>query len=568
MTARAREGALAAATRDAALSDLLQETDAFFDDLRDSNARLAAQRRRFGRLVLEQANALRGANASLSRDLDQLTRLQSIARFLAAPGPDGAFGDGLAETCARALDAVGAAIARRDRGGWEVAGRWRISRRNARQALPERRGEGFGMRPSARKDTDAWWIPVGGADRPSAGLVVLARPGHGPGERQGRDFVDSVVGLVAEGLAAHASHEAVLSGASRRARMLQTVQGGLLELDRDGRVAFANPALAEMLGRDVADIEGRPLADVFARDPHLPDMLGSALAGRPPDETETHVTSSHGRRFSVSLRISRLPEGILVLFSDLSRRREVEAERRTSDRLAALGRLSAGVAHEIRNPLAGIRAAAEILRRRVEPDRNLVRFTDVILEETARLDRIVESLLQFAKPPEPRCVPVRVADLLERARELAIGRASERGITIRVTADGALPEPLADRDQILQVLLNLLLNAIEASADGAEIGVTAGVEPTESPALLRLVVRDAGPGVPSSIRERIFDPFFTTKPGGTGLGLSISRNILHRHGGSLRVESEAGQGARAILTLPLPPPGAGREPGEAAWPTS
>jgi signal transduction histidine kinase len=324
-----------------------------------------------------------------------------------------------------------------------------------------------------------------------------------------------------------------------------------------------------MLARDVAEIEGRTLAEVFARDPHLPDLLGSALAGRPLGETETHVTSSGGRRYSVSLRISRMPEGILALFSDLSRRREVEAELRTSDRLAALGRLSAGVAHEIRNPLAGIRTAAEILRRRVEPDADLVRFTDVILEETARLDRIVESLLQFAKPPEPRRAPVRVADLLERARDLAVGRASERGITIRVLAHSTLPEPLADRDQILQVLLNLLLNAVEASADGGEILVTAIAETREEPALLRLVIRDGGPGVPSSIRERIFDPFFTTKPGGTGLGLSISRNILHRHGGSLRVESEPGQGARAIVTLPLAPAaGAGRDPGEAAWPTS
>jgi PAS domain S-box-containing protein len=566
MTAREGARVLGSAPRDPALTDLVQETDAFFDDLRDSNARLAAQRRRFGRLVLEQADALRGANASLSRDLDQLTRLSSIARFLAAPGPDGAFGDGLAETCARALGAVGGAVARRGRGGWELAGRWRMSARNACRALPQR-DERFGRRPSARQDSEAWWIPVGEADGPSAGLVVLARPGHGPAERHGRDFLDSVVALVAEGLDAHASQEAVLSRASRRARMLQTVQGGLLELDREGRVAFANPALAGMLARDVAEIEGRALAEVFARDPHLPDMLGAALAGRPLDEIETHLTSSEGRRFSVSLRVSRLPEGILALFSDLSRRREVEAELRTSDRLAALGRLSAGVAHEIRNPLAGIRTAAEILRRRVEPDADLLRFTDVILEETARLDRIVESLLQFAKPPEPRRAPVRVRALLERARELAIGRAAERGVTIRVSAPATLPEPLADRDQILQVLLNLLLNAIEASSDGGEIRVTATAAPAGEPAL-RIVVRDGGPGVPSSIRERIFDPFFTTKSGGTGLGLSVSRNILNRHGGSLRVESEPGQGARAIITLPLLPSGAGPEPGETKWPTS
>jgi signal transduction histidine kinase len=196
-----------------------------------------------------------------------------------------------------------------------------------------------------------------------------------------------------------------------------------------------------------------------------------------------------------------------------------------------------------------------------------VQFADVILEETARLDRIVESLLQFAKPPEPRLTPLRIGDLLERARRLAGGRASERGITIRVGADPGLPEPPADRDQILQVLLNLLLNAIEATSEGSEVGMTARVETAGAAAAVRIVVRDGGPGVPSAIRERIFDPFFTTKPGGTGLGLSISRNILRRHGGFLRVESEPGQGTRAVVTLPLETAGAGAR-GEAAWPTS
>jgi two-component system sensor histidine kinase AtoS len=221
------------------------------------------------------------------------------------------------------------------------------------------------------------------------------------------------------------------------------------------------------------------------------------------------------------------------------------------------------VAHEIRNPLAGIRTTAEILRGRVGDDDDLGQFVDVILEETARLDRIVGSLLQFAKPPAPRPEPVDVPALLERAHQLAAGRAADRRVAVRVIDRGAVPSPLADRDQILQVVLNLLLNGIEATPEGGEVRTYA--EPSVDGREIRIVVEDEGPGVAPAAHERIFDPFFTTKPGGTGLGLSISQNIVARHGGTLRVES-AGPGTRATMTLPrnAGTPGRGGRP----WPTS
>jgi signal transduction histidine kinase len=285
---------------------------------------------------------------------------------------------------------------------------------------------------------------------------------------------------------------------------------------------------------------------------------------------ETFLRTDSGRSVSVSLRASALRGGekgdeILVLISDLSRRKEVEAEVRRVDRLAALGRLSAGVAHEIRNPLAGIRTTAEILRGRLEDDDELRRFVDVMLEETARLDRIVGSLLQFAKPAEPRREPLDVAALLERARQLLAGRAAERRVTLRV-GSGEVARPLADRDQILQVLLNLVLNGIEASPEGSEVRISART--SSSGAEVEILVEDDGPGVAATVRERIFDPFFTTKPGGTGLGLSISQNIIARHGGSLRVEG-SGAGTRAAVILPAAPPAMHRRGGGGnPWPTS
>jgi signal transduction histidine kinase len=282
------------------------------------------------------------------------------------------------------------------------------------------------------------------------------------------------------------------------------------------------------------------------------------------------------------VRASRLADsasgrdGILVLFSDLSRRKAVEAEMRKVDRLAALGRLSAGVAHEIRNPLAGIRTTAELLRGRLDGDEDRVRFVDVILEETERLDRIVGSLLQFARPPTPRPRPLDVRSLLDRARQLAAGKAAERGVTIRLDVPDDLPCPPGDPDQILQVILNLVLNAIEASPTGTAVRVTAGLETGVAGEAVRVAIEDRGPGVAPAVRERIFDPFFSTKPGGTGLGLSISQHIVRAHGGMLRLEDTPAGLSVALLSLPLTGVAAGAgapgvasvKPGETSWPTS
>jgi signal transduction histidine kinase len=257
---------------------------------------------------------------------------------------------------------------------------------------------------------------------------------------------------------------------------------------------------------------------------------------------------------------------ILALFFDLSRRKEVEAEVRRAERLAALGRLSAGVAHEIRNPLAGIRTTAELLKTRLPDGDERVRFTEVILEETHRLDRIVGSLLQFAKPAEPKLEPIDLGALLDRAVQLASGKASEHRVSIRRSSPRSGPIPLADRDQILQVLLNLILNAIEATPAGGEVRVGA-TGPAGRAGTVTIRVEDGGDGVPASIRERIFDPFFTTKPGGTGLGLSISEHIVRRHGGTIRMEKPAGAAHATIVSF------AGRTPapsarGGTAWPAS
>jgi PAS domain S-box-containing protein len=382
--------------------------------------------------------------------------------------------------------------------------------------------------------------------------------------------------LTAEGIESRAARDELLSRNVQSERILQTLRGGLLKLDGAGRITLVNPACAEILSTSISSLEGKTLEEAFPRDVHLREILRSVSeSGGSIDDVETSLTTGGGRHVSVSVRASCLRDsgesagGVLVLLSDLSRRKEVEEEIRKADRLAALGRLSAGVAHEIRNPLAGIRTTAEILRNRVGEGDDLLQFVDVILEEAARLDRIVGSLLQFAKPSEPRMEPVEIRPLLERARQLAASRAADRRVTIRVTAGDDLPAPPADRDQLLQVLLNLFLNGIEATPEGGELRAFAQVSAAPGRNEVRIFVEDEGEGVSPGIRERIFDPFFTTKPGGTGLGLSISQNIVRQHGGRLRIENRPSGATRAVVLLPLTETLATESrTGERKWPTS
>jgi PAS domain S-box-containing protein len=549
--------------------DLLRESDRFLDDLRASNERLDGHRQRFAGLVLEQSEALRGANATLSREVDRLTRLQALARFFTAPGTDDdSFEDRLAEVVAGVLGAAGTAVlVRADDGEWSVAGRWKIARRNALGALPEDPRHPRGDRPSTRKGTTGWWIPEEGD--PRAGIVALVRDGRDPAEELGG--FEALREMLSDGLRTRAVTRADTSRRAQSERILETLRSGVLKVDAAARVTFANPALAEILRVPVEELENASTERIFPRDAHVLAFLRRVLEnGDSIDDLETWITCSLGRRVPVTFRATPVgdpsrPDGALVLVSDLSRRKEVEAEVRRADRLAALGRLSAGVAHEIRNPLTGIRTTAELLRTRVG-SADLVRFVDVILEETSRLDRIVGSLLQFAKPPSPQRVPLPLVALLERAGQLAAGRAAEQGVSLVLDAAADLPEPLADRDQMLQVLLNLLINGIEATPAGGRVALAARAVREDGRDEIHLIVEDDGEGVPPAIRERVFDPFFTTKPGGTGLGLSISQNILRQHHGQLRLERHPSGRNRAIAVLPLgpTPPGTGGEP----WRTS
>jgi two-component system NtrC family sensor kinase len=272
-----------------------------------------------------------------------------------------------------------------------------------------------------------------------------------------------------------------------------------------------------------------------------------------------HLTDSFNR---MTTELARTHAELRELAQDLERKvvertNELEAARESllhSERLAAIGRLAAGVAHEINNPLTGILGNSSLLLEDMKPDDPLRPDIQIIVDETLRCRRIVKGLLDFARQTPFR--PARIAvdrvveDVLGFTRNLDVFRA----VRFEVALDPSAPEVFADFDQLRQVFVNLLVNAAEAMSGSGVVRISSRFDAGRR--ALEVTIADSGPGIPAPVRERAFEPFFTTKPTGTGLGLAIAYGILERHGGTIRIADPASGGAELTLVLPVDEPAA------------
>ncbi len=313
---------------------------------------------------------------------------------------------------------------------------------------------------------------------------------------------------------------------------------GVLAVDDDGRLIVANSQAQRCLG--LAGVEpGRSLASSLASP--VSSWLLPALAARASFQMAQTVEG-----LPLAVQVSPLGagpgrRGTVVLVTDLTREREAAAAERRAERMEASARLALGIAHEIRNPLASIRGAAQELARAPDP-----RLTAMILKESDRLDRILGDFLAYARLEAPRPSRVDLGALLEETVALVGSREDARDIRFQ----SATPKGLAvsaDSGQLKELFLNLLINAVQAGA--REIRVTA----TREARVIRVEISDDGPGVSAEARGRIFEPFFTTKPRGTGLGLALAARVAAAHGGELRLAAAgAGPGGGACFEVLLP----------------
>ncbi|HZH03246.1 MAG TPA: ATP-binding protein, partial [Myxococcaceae bacterium] len=311
--------------------------------------------------------------------------------------------------------------------------------------------------------------------------------------------------------------------------------------------------------------------EVALVDVKLPDGDGTELAGRlkalcPDGEVilltgfATIETAAQAVRAGASAYLVKpcaTPELLLSIEQAMRKvrlqveRRELERRAQVSEKLAAVGTLTAGLSHEIRNPLNAAALQLSVLERRVHrlgraQQGELLEPLFLVRDEIRRLEHILQDFLQFARPTQFRPVPVAVGPLIERVASLMSEEASSRGVRIDV-GSGALPRVAGHEERLRQVLINLVLNGLHASPQGGVVRVAAEAVDHQ----VRITVDDAGPGIPEAVQPRLFEPFFTTKPEGSGLGLAIVHTIVTQHGGTISAGAAPGGGARFILTLPV-----------------
>ena len=351
----------------------------------------------------------------------------------------------------------------------------------------------------------------------------------------------------------------------------QAVLAGLpdavIAVDEALRVVFWNAAAEELMARSARRMEGRVLKEVFTPDASLVRRLSETLSmGLSRSETETSIERPDHRVVPVSIVTAPLfdhggrVEAAVAVVRDLSRIRQLEAEVRRGETLAAAGRMAVGLAHEIRNPLGAIRGAVQLLGRELGGS-PLEEYTTVLLTEVDRVNRIIEMLLDLARPVTIRPAPVNLHQLLERVALLTEESARERSVTIVRRYDPSLPPILGDEDRLVQVFHNLVRNAIEAMADGGQLTLATRVSMNPlfgkvdlgagQRSMVEIQVLDEGSGIPAAARTRIFDPFFTTKERGLGLGLAICHQVMEQHHGAIQIDSIEGHGTTVTCFLPI-----------------
>jgi two-component system, NtrC family, sensor histidine kinase PilS len=338
--------------------------------------------------------------------------------------------------------------------------------------------------------------------------------------------------------------------------VVRSIGSGIVTTDEQGRITYLNPAAEEITGLSDSAAHGLPLRETL---PGLALALdGPAPAG--PQRNETMLRSADGREHIVGWAIAPLAahggSGHVMVFQDLTEFRRMEEAMRRADRLAVVGSLAAGLAHEIRNPLAAMCGSIDLLCASAALGRNERRLMQVVRGEGERLEGLVKDFLAFAKPASPHLEIVDAVPLVKETTDVFRREAVLKGIALTVQLDPSVPV-LIDANQIKSLLWNLLGNAHDATDAGGRIAVR--LRRLDEQAILE--VEDSGQGIATEDLPRIFDPFFTTKSGGTGLGLAIVHRIIEGHGGRIAVRSEAGRGSTFVATLPL---AAGNKPVGAA----
>ncbi len=327
---------------------------------------------------------------------------------------------------------------------------------------------------------------------------------------------------------------------------------GLVASDENGRVGAYNETAEAILGKSSQQVLGEAAPSVLPRELwQLTDRLkenGTVVE----EDIECHTGADTTVPLRISAAVLRGEDssffGHVFVFRDLTEVRRLQQEVERSRRLAALGSLAAGVAHEIRNPLSSVKGFATYFGERLKDDPKDRETANTMIQEVERLDRVIGQLLEFARPSHLKIRSVRLVDLIQHSLKLIEGDARNRNVEVKSVIPSDLPTIQLDPDRMSQVLLNLYLNSIQAMNDGGTLKVEVSRDETRKQT--KIAIADSGRGIDPGDKERIFDPYFTTKPDGTGLGLAIVHKIIEAHRGDIKTESRPGLGTTITIIVP------------------
>ena len=359
---------------------------------------------------------------------------------------------------------------------------------------------------------------------------------------------------------AHLSHQ-------EYALILENIDDAVIAINQQGKIIFFNSAAQLYSGLSEKQTIDQSFFKCFQGQETLCYLARTALdEGRSISSHETitlRTSSSQPRQVSVSASPifsgSDPQQGTVVVLHDLTRIHSLEGAVRHADRLAMIETMAAGLAHEIKNPLSGIKGSAQLLQMELEGSSELQEYTQLIVRETARVNRIIEELLNLSRPRNTQTELVNISQLLNEIVTLSKNTVIDRGIYFTWQLDPSIPDIPADRDLLMSLFLNLIKNSCEAAPDRTGITISTRIEseyhlslPGSRPTpMVQISISDQGPGISATELEKIFTPFYTTKIGGNGLGLSICQKIVADHEGLLQFSDQPEGGTKVKVSLPL-----------------
>ncbi len=341
--------------------------------------------------------------------------------------------------------------------------------------------------------------------------------------------------------------------------VLQSMVSGVLTVDIKGRIITFNSMAEGITGRKAAEILGKTVREVWGERGSITGAVEETLKKEKRYiNYESGITSPEKGLIPVSFSSTILYDhkkkknGALLTISDLTGVKELEEKVRRADKLSALATMAAGMAHEIKNPLSSMKVLSQLLPIKYQDEEFRGKFIEIMPKEINRIDRIVESLLGFARATSPKYEKLKIEDVIEDNVKYYRDQARAGGIEIAASY-ALLPEIMGDHDQLVQVFSNLILNAIQAMPDGGQLKIISCEGKKIENLLQNIIIEisDTGHGISPQNMKKLFDPFFTTKYSGTGLGLTIVHNIVDGHRGTIDVKSEPGKGTTFIITLPV-----------------